>query len=84
MKDIRIPKIRPQKILMVVFLLVLLMEGYLFYIELYSKLSPEAEAVPVENLVRLNVASYNKTLDSLDEIKSFIADPWDIDNTNPF
>ncbi len=84
MKSIKIRKIRPQLVITLIFIIVILFEVFLLYTQVYRKLTPEADAVPNENIVRLDITAYNNTIEFLDKLKTFIVEPWDITNLRPF
>ncbi|HTL39199.1 MAG TPA: hypothetical protein VL306_00065 [Methylomirabilota bacterium] len=76
--------IRFESVMTVVFILVVLLEMYILYTKVYAQLNPEANAIQTENIVRLDISSYNQTIDLLDNLKSFVAKPVNLNNSTPF
>jgi hypothetical protein len=72
----------PGLILTAIFLILLIIEAYLLYYKVYANLSTGIEALPVpsSNIVRLDINSYNKTLELLDSLKAFTGSTADVDN----
>lgn len=84
MKNLKIPTIKLQTVITIMFVVVIIFEVLMLYTQVYGKLSPEADIVPNENIVRLNLASYNQAVELLDKLRSFVVSPWNISNPNPF
>lgn len=76
--------IRPDLILILIFLLIFGLEIYLLYSRVYVNLSTEVNEAPTDNIVRLDLASYSKTLILLDASKTFAPQPLNLANPNPF
>jgi len=72
--------VKPGLLLFFVFILILAVEAYSFYVHVYGSLSTDAADAPSGNVVRLDLASYNKTLQLLDSAKSFIVKPYTLGN----
>lgn len=82
-----IPKIkiiRPGLFMGIVFLIILLFEGFLLYAKVYKNLSAEPQTVSTESIVRLDLISYDKTIRFLDDLRNFSVAAWDLINPNPF
>ena len=73
-----------ESIIGIVFVLVILLEAYVLYGKVLTKLYPDASSVPTENIVRLDLTSYNQTIDLLDRLKTYVIKPIYLTNTNPF
>ncbi len=83
MKNIQI-KVNPRLILALVFAVLILGEAYWLYTKVYGNLSVEADPIPNENIVRLDLVSYNQTIGFLDKLKIFTVSAWNLKNSNPF
>jgi hypothetical protein len=70
--------------LTIVFGLILILEIYLAYDGLYSKLSTESETVEESNVVRVDLEAYNKTIELIDKLENFTPPNLILNNFNPF
>lgn len=77
-------KINPKLILVIIFTVVVLYEAYLVYTKIYGNLATDADIVPAAGIVRLDLASYNKTISLLDALKSYVFPGASLTNSNPF
>lgn len=84
MKNIKFPSVKPHFIITMIFVVIVILELFLLYTQVYTKLSPEADSVPNENIVRLDLAAYNQTIELLDALKEFVVNPWNLINPEPF
>jgi hypothetical protein len=76
--------IKPKYLLILVFVLIVLFEAYLLYLRVYHNLYTEVSEVQAGNVVRLDLAAYNKTLETLDASKNFFPQTPALANPNPF
>ena len=75
--------LRPGLFLVLVFLILVAIEGYLLYFKVYRSLSIGVDTKAINyNIVRLDLNNYNKTLKLLDELNSF--SPPNLFINNPF
>ena len=74
--------VHPNIILAVVFVIVIGVEAYLLYFKVYAYLSTKVENVQAEDIVRLDLNNYNKTLELLDSLNTFA--PENPSVNNPF
>ena len=64
---------QPSLFLTLVLVVFIIVEAYLLYSKTYLSLDTEIDLNQKSNIVRLDLASYNKTLDLLDSYINFIA-----------
>ena len=77
--------ITPKLLLITIFILILAFEIYILYVGVYNNLSNDVIQPPTaNNIVRLDLATYAKTLNLLDESKNFSPPIWNLSNPNPF
>lgn len=74
----------PSVWLVLVFILIVAWEGYILYSQVYRQLLPDTAGIKSENIVHLDLDSYNKTLNLLDNTKNFVPKTLDLVNQNPF
>ena len=74
----------PSVWMVIVFILIVAWEVYVLYTQVYRQLSPDFTGDETENLVRLDLDSYNKSLIILDNAKNFVPDKVNPVTTNPF
>ena len=67
-----------------VFVLILVWEAYLLYSLFYTKLFGQDTDLITGRIVRLDLNSYNHTLQLLDSDKNFTPQPLNLPNSNPF
>jgi hypothetical protein len=85
MKKINLKKfIVPSVWLTLAFLLIVVWEGYVLYTQVYQQLLPNTVGIKPENIVRLDLGSYNKTLNLLDQTKNFEPKKINLINPDPF
>jgi hypothetical protein len=84
LKGFKIKSIRAERILALIFFVIILLEGYLLYSRVYQTLNAEADLVSGGNVVRVDLNAYNQTLDLLDRLKIFVVEPWNLPDENPF
>lgn len=82
-------KLTPSKInlswlLSFLIIVIVVFELYLAYVYLYPNLNVTEEVVLTKNIVRVDLKSYDSTINLLDELESFVGSPVNITNTNPF
>jgi hypothetical protein len=68
-------------ILTIFFLIVIIAELYFVYFDLFKKLTVTDDAIIPNNIVRVDLSTYNNTLDILDESETF--EPQPIFSTRP-
>lgn len=71
-------------ILTITLIAVLLIEIYLIYFLLYRNVWISDDAIIPNNIVRVDLADYNKTIDLLNELESFSPNPLVLSRPNPF
>lgn len=84
MKSVNTKFIRPQLLLSLLLIAMILFEVFLLYSKVYGNLSADAQTAPTGSVVRLDLAAYQKTVNLIDQLKSFTVLPWNIQNSNPF
>jgi hypothetical protein len=75
--------INPDLLLILAFVLIMAFEIYLLHQRLYDNLTTEVANIQTDSVVRLDLPSYTKTLQILDDSKSFTP-KLNLTNTNPF
>jgi hypothetical protein len=82
---IKIPKLSLNTILTLVFLIIILVEGYFGYQDLYLNLvNNELPLVSTGNIVRLDTQSYKTIIDLLNRLQTYSPSNPVPANTNPF
>lgn len=71
-------------VLSLLLLLVLAVEVYLLYSQVYLNLSTESEVIEPQNVVRIDLSAYQKTIKLLDDLKSFQPKAVRLTDDNPF
>lgn len=71
-------------VLSLVLLLVLAVEVYLLYSQVYLNLSTDTEVIEPQNVVRVDIGAYEKTIKLLDDLKSFQPKAVRLTDDNPF
>lgn len=83
--QIRIQPFKYSALLLVVcFLCVIGIEAYLLYSHVYKNFNAVPEGATAENIVRLDLASYNKALEVLDRNAKFVLPSKNLVDSNPF
>jgi len=72
-----------QSILLFIFIVVILGEIYLVYSYLYTNLIVGDEELPVGNVVRVNLKSYETTVDHLERLYEYQAPTLNLPIANP-
>jgi hypothetical protein len=75
---------RPKLVLITLFVIFLGFEMYILYYKVYTNLSVSIEEAPTNsnNIVRLDLTNYKKTLDLLDSLKAYVG--VEVSEHNPF
>ena len=71
-------------VLTLIFILVILAELYFIYFNLFTKLTVTDDAIIPTNIVRVDLKTYQDTIDDLDEAETFEAHPVYPLRGNPF
>ncbi|OGE82794.1 MAG: hypothetical protein A3B10_03865 [Candidatus Doudnabacteria bacterium RIFCSPLOWO2_01_FULL_44_21] len=83
-KSLKIKSIYAERLLALIFIIIILLEAQLLYSKVYKILGTEPDMVPAGNVVRVDLSDYNQTLQLLDQLKSFVPKPWGLVDPNPF
>ena len=76
--------INPVAILGIIFVVVIAIEAYLLYYRVYGSLLAQPDEVADEKIVRLDINSYNKTVQLLDAYRQYVPAGQFPKNINPF
>jgi hypothetical protein len=76
--------IKVRLLLVILFIMVLVIEGYLVYFKLYPNFSVEDDAIPVKNIVRVDLRSYERAIELFDKLENYTSEPVNLTNSNPF
>jgi hypothetical protein len=71
-------------VLTLIFVLVILAEFYFIYFNLFTKLTVTDDAIIPNNIVRVDLKTYQDTIEDLDEAETFEANPIYPLRGNPF
>jgi hypothetical protein len=70
--------------LTVVLLLLLAVEGYWIFSNLYVNLAVNTDIIAPSNIVRVDLDAYQDTIDLLDDLKNYKPDVLQLKRGNPF
>lgn len=75
---------RPNLLLSIIFIIIIAYEIFVLYYHVYPSLSTEYTEIPNQNIVRLDLDAYSKTLQLLDSSVNFAPPIWNLINVDPF
>jgi hypothetical protein len=73
-----------QSILLLIFVITILLEAYLLYSYVYKNLIIADEELPVGNVVRVNLKSYENTVSHLERLYQYQAPQLNLPISQPF
>lgn len=71
-------------VLSIVLLLLLAYEAWVGYSQLYKSLFTSPDVVATDNVIRVDLKSYQDTVNYLESLQTYTPDPEFITNNNPF
>jgi len=81
--QLQVNKIKVNLLLSIATILVVLIEIYLAYVYLYPNLNVAEDLITVKDIVRVDLKSYDQTINLLDNLESYQAPPLNLPR-NPY
>ena len=82
--QLKINKLKISTLLAGVMVLAICVEIYLAYAYLYPNLNVSDDLITTKDIVRVDLKSYQETIDLLNELEAYQPPPLDLPRTNPF